>query len=95
MPKQFLLQLNNKIPAVDMAASMEKCKCDDEDCIKCTRQGCGIKYARKLYRGGAPSEYLEYHYILDAILDTRLFCTKHAQAHAENLCMNAHISIPE
>ncbi len=94
MPKQLLLQLNNQIRAVDMSASKEKCKFDDEDSIKCTHQGYGIKYARKLYRGGAPSEYLEYQCIHDAILDTRLFCMEHAQAHAENLCRNAHISVP-
>ena len=63
--------------------------------IQCAHKGCGIKFAKELHRGGEASEYIDYHRIFDAILDTRLFCMKHAIAHAEILCMNARIPLPE
>ena len=63
--------------------------------ILCAHQGCGIKFGKELYRGGEAIGNIEYHRVHDAILDTRLFCMKHALAHTVLLCRNAHIEIPD
>jgi len=72
---------------------------DTKEWLKCSHDNCKIKFDKDFFSSGMPQPPIKdsdkFDAILEGLMQTRLFCMKHATNHAKIICMNSKIPIDE